>query len=288
MDMWSINDEVLRKTLSEARRVVVVTGAGMSAASGIPTFRDALTGLWEKYDPTELATPEAFERQPDVVTRWYDERRVQIMKCEPNAGHLALAALEQYFEAKAGQDATRGAGGDDADDAWLKVFTQNVDQLHQRAGQRAVQEFHGNLFEWYCLRCGHITRMDQPVLLETYPPLCDRCTPDQDDVVADGYDDLPPAILRPKVVWFGEMLPMNVLADAEHSLAEADLFVSVGTSGTVYPVAGLVEQARTMGVKSVEINPQATPISDVFDWCIRAEAAEALVDWQKLVEQNRS
>jgi NAD-dependent deacetylase len=206
--------------LRGAERVLVLTGAGMSAESGIPTFRDALTGFWARFDPQELATPAAFARQPKLVWDWYAERRAGVLRALPNAGHEALVALE-----RAVPDCT--------------IFTQNVDGLHARAGSRAVHELHGNITRVRCLR--DATHAVEPwgTADDTGVPTCPRCG----------------ARLRPDVVWFGEALPPAVLDAAWASAERADVVLSIGTSNAVEPAASLPWVAADAGALVAVINP---------------------------------
>jgi NAD-dependent deacetylase len=222
----------------------VLTGAGVSAASGIPTFRDALTGLWAKYDPAELATPEAFGRDPGLVTRWYDERRLAVLRCTPNAGHRALVELERQIADRGGH---------------FTLITQNVDRLHQRAGSGSVIELHGSLLVWRCTKTGAEQEFLEAVPFGEYPPRS-----------ADG------GLLRPGVVWFGEVLREGAIAAAERAVGECDLFLSLGTSGIVYPAAGLIEIAAASGARTCEINLDETPASHIADWSIRGRCDEVL------------
>jgi len=233
----------VRRLLSEAGSVAILTGAGVSAESGIPTFRDAQTGLWAKYDPMELATPQAFTRDPALVTRWYDERRRKCQECEPNPGHLALARLQDEFEA-AGKGFT--------------LITQNVDRLHQQAGSRDPLELHGTLWVWRCTACGE-EREERQVPFPEYPPRC-----------ACG------GMRRPGVVWFGEGLPDSVLAAAWQAAESCGLFMSLGTSSLVEPAASLGRAAAAAGAKTVEINPQETPLSSGVDISVRGMTGELL------------
>jgi NAD-dependent deacetylase len=210
--------------LTAARHVCVLTGAGVSAESGVPTFRDALTGLWSRFNPEDLATPEAFERNPEFVWNWYESRREMIRRVEPNPGHYALAELARRVPR-------------------FTLVTQNVDGLHQRAGSRGVLEYHGNI-------------------------LRDRCTVER--VVANRSDDsrngLPVCatcggLLRPDVVWFGEVIPAGPMRAAAEAAGDCDVFLSVGTSSLVYPAAGLAECALDAGATVIEINPNATDLS---------------------------
>ena len=219
--------------LAEARRWVVMTGSGVSAESGVATFRDAQTGLWARYDPQQLATPGAFERDPQLVWQWYQWRRGQITRTDPNAGHRALAELQRI---KPG----------------LVLVTQNVDGLHQRAGSRDVIEFHGNIHRNRCLRCSR----PGPESAEAHPPGCIHCG----------------GLLRPDVVWFGEAIPVAALEAAARAVEACDLFLSVGTSSLVYPAAALAETALRLRSPVVEINPNPTPLSARADFTLRGRA----------------
>jgi NAD-dependent deacetylase len=203
--------------LRVARRVTVLTGAGISAESGIPTFRDALTGLWARYRPEDLATPEAFARNPRLVWEWYAWRRGLVERAEPNAGHRALATLE---------DRVPG----------MVLATQNVDGLHQRAGSQRVLELHGNIVRTRCSREGD--RVDRWADGPEVPPRCPRCA----------------AALRPDVVWFGEPLPAAALDAAWRAAASCEVFLSVGTSNLVEPAASLPWRAAAAGAEVMVIN----------------------------------
>ena len=225
--------------LREARFVAALTGAGISAESGIATFRDAREGLWARFDPRELATPSAFARNPKRVWDWYAWRRERVASAEPNPGHRALAALESRAPE-------------------FVLITQNVDGLHQRAGSRKVVELHGNISRVKCSREGTIcTRWDES---EPDVPRCPACG----------------AYLRPDVVWFEEMLPEAALAAAEDAARRCDVLLVVGTSAEVYPAAGLPESARASGAIVVEVNPNATPLSDEAHYVLRGPAGAVL------------
>jgi len=228
----------LKELAEGGRGVVVLTGAGMSAESGVPTFRGK-DGFWEKESVEDLATPWGFARDPAKVWRWYDERRRQIATCRPNAGHLSLAA----YEARHGD---------------LTVVTQNIDGLHSVAGSRRVLELHGNIFRVRCERDGLVTE-DRRTPLPVIPPAC-PCG----------------GLLRPDVVWFGEMLEERVMEAATAAAESADLFLVIGTSSVVYPAAGLPAVAGAAGAWVVEINPEETPLSDQVDEVLRGTAAEIL------------
>jgi len=233
----------VRGFLRACDSLTVLTGAGVSAESGIPTFRDAQTGLWARYDPMELATPEAFARDPALVSRWYDERRGKCADCRPNPGHLALAQLQQRFEA-AGRRFT--------------LITQNVDRLHQQAGSRDPVELHGTLWLWRCTSCGE-EREEREIPFPDHPPRC-----------ACG------SIRRPGVVWFGESLPEAALAAAWQAAESCELFMSLGTSSLVEPAASLARVAANAGAKTVEINLKRTPLSTRVDISIAGATGELL------------
>ena len=221
-----------------ARRVVALTGSGISAESGVPTFRDAQTGLWARYDPQELATGEAFARDPELVWSWYAWRRGLVEGARPNAGHEALAELEGTVPA-------------------FTLVTQNVDGLHQEAGSAGVLELHGNIRRSRCSLEAVIVEAEET---DCVPPLCPNCG----------------APLRPDVVWFGEALPEDTLAAAWEAARSCDLFLSVGTSGLVYPAASLPYEALENGAAVVEVNPEPTPLSSRADFAVRGTAGEVL------------
>jgi NAD-dependent deacetylase len=231
--------EKLLAALRHAEHVVVLTGAGISAESGVPTFRDAQTGLWAKYDPQELATPEAFERNPGLVWDWYAYRRQLVSECAPNPAHLALAVLEKRVPR-------------------FTLITQNIDELHQRAGSRDPVELHGSIHRCRCLQGEHITRQwsDGPEV----PPRCAECG----------------SLLRPDVVWFGEALPFEAFARAVAATQDADVFFSIGTSAVVYPAAALPLEAVEHGATTVEINPEQTSVSVMMDFVVEGPAGVVL------------
>jgi NAD-dependent deacetylase len=208
--------------LRRAQQVTALTGAGVSAESGLPTFRDPLTGLWAKYRPEDLATPQAFRRNPKLVWKWYEWRRSLVAKARPNPGHLALAEMARRVPR-------------------MTLLTQNVDGLHQIAGSPGVVELHGNITRSRCFDNGHPAGSWEDA--GEVPPRCDRCG----------------SLLRPDVVWFGESLPVQAIAAAREAVERCDLFFSIGTSGTVQPVASFVEWARTRGATVVIINPEVSP-----------------------------
>ena len=227
----------LRARLRDAARVTVLTGAGVSAASGVPTFRGP-DGLWRNYRPEDLATPEAFARDPRLVWEWYDWRRTLIAGCRPNAAHEALARW----------------GARDG----FTLITQNVDGLHELAGTPNVIRFHGSIWELRCTRCG-AAREDRTAPLAALPPSCARCG----------------ALERPGVVWFGETIDPGVLARCGRAL-DCDIFLSVGTSSVVYPAAGLTREAARRGAFTVEINPVATETAPGLDLVITAPAEHVI------------
>jgi len=237
-------------SLRSARRVAVLTGAGVSAESGVPTFREAQTGLWAQFEPTDLATPQAFERDPQTVWEWYAWRRELVARAEPNPGHLALAALETSLN-------RRGAH--------FTLITQNVDGLHQRAGSQNVVELHGNLSQTKCSREDRVVESWPPT--RRVPPPCPHCG----------------ALLRPDVVWFGEALPREALAAAERAANESDIFISVGTSGVVEPAASLPFAALEHGAIVVEINPEATPLTPLAAHVLTGPSGAVLPDLVKAV-----
>jgi len=228
----------LIEALRNAQHIAVLTGAGISAESGLSTFRDAQTGLWARYRPEDLATPQAFERNPRLVWEWYAWRRQVVAQARPNAGHLALVEMERRL-------------------ARLTLITQNVDGLHQRAGSRQVIELHGNIQRTKCFR--------ENVVIEKWPdtddvpPRCPRCG----------------GLLRPDVVWFGEALPLEALRLAVAAANTCQVFMSVGTSGLVQPAASLAYQALAKGALVVEVNPDSTPLS-AHATCLNGPAGQVL------------
>ncbi len=228
--------------VKEARKITVLTGAGVSAASGVPTFRGR-GGLWKNYPPEQLATPEAFRRDPKLVWEWYNWRRELISKCIPNAGHSVLASWSRRYPG-------------------FKLITQNVDGLHEKAGTAGVIRFHGSIWEVLCWqRCPASPERwwDDRVPLPDIPPSCPQCE----------------GLLRPGVVWFGESIDPDVLKLSVDA-ARCDLFLAVGTSAVVYPAAGLAREARSSGAFTVEINPDTTPSSAAVDMSIQGRAEEVL------------
>ncbi len=221
--------------LSAATRVVALTGSGVSAESGVPTFRDAQTGVWARFRPEDLATPEAFRADPKRVWDWYAWRRRLVAEARPNPAHVALADLESLVPG-------------------FTLITQNVDGLHQRAGSQEPIEFHGNLAVTLC--ADEMTTVDDWHDDGNAVPTCARCG----------------GLLRPGVVWFGEAIPGDALDRAERACAEAEVLLSIGTSSLVWPAAGLAETALRAGAAVVEINIDNTPLSSLADFRLRGPA----------------
>ncbi len=224
--------------LAQARSVCVSTGAGMTAESGVPTFRDAQPGHWSRFRPEDLATPEAFDRDPRFVWGWYRRRRAKLRKIEPHVGHVLLSEWESRLPN-------------------FTVVTQNVDGLHHRAGSQHVIELHGRLDAARCVSCNY-QRSDLDDLGED--PKCPDCS----------------ERLRPGVVWFGEALPSGAIEAAYAAAGTCELMLVIGTSGVVQPAAALAGAAREAHAHVVEINPAPTPISDVADVCLRSTCSAAL------------
>lgn len=228
----------------------MLSGAGISAESGVPTFRDDKNGLWARFDPYELSSEQGWQQHPERVWGWYLWRHYLVSRVEPNEGHRAVAAWERY--------------------AAVSVVTQNVDDLHERAGSSIVHHVHGSLFEFRCAACGspytgELPDMPEPAL-EVEPPVC----------VCGG-------LIRPDIVWFGEQLPDGPWRGAVEATEAADVMIVVGTSGIVYPAAGLAELALARGTTVIEVNPEPTPLSDIVTVSIRDTATRALPGlWQRL------
>jgi len=231
--------ETIAQHIGQAHRLTVLTGAGVSAASGVPTFRGP-AGLWRSFRPEDLATPQAFRRDPQLVWEWYDWRRQKIAACQPNAAHRAIArwSLRPGFT----------------------LVTQNVDGLHERAGTSGVIRYHGSIWRLRCAAaCGAAEWEDLQAPLLSLPPHCPACG----------------ALARPGVVWFGEAIPAEAARLADTATA-CDVFLSVGTSSLVYPAAGLLHEARARGAWTVEINPEPTASAGLVDAAIAMAAEEAL------------
>jgi len=228
----------VREWLGQARSVAVLTGAGVSAESGVPTFRGD-EGLWKQFRPEDLATPAAFARDPKLVWEWYDWRRARIAQTKPNPGHYALAEIEKRIPR-------------------FTLITQNVDGLHELAGSRNILRLHGSIWMVRCTSC-EVEREDRRAPLPKIPPKCE-CG----------------GLLRPGVVWFGESLPSNVWRDAEAAASTADLFLVIGTSAVVYPAAGLAQIAKNSGARVVEINIAETALSAEIDEFLQGPSGELL------------
>lgn len=238
----------LARRLTPDARITVLTGAGVSAASGVPTFRGA-DGLWKHFRPEQLATPQAFARDPRLVWEWYDWRRQVIARCEPNAAHHVLASWSRTFPN-------------------FTLVTQNVDGLHERAGTRDVIRLHGSIWEVQCARgCAASPPRwrDETVPYPEIPPRCPHCGDP----------------IRPGVVWFGEALDPDIVGRADEAAA-CDVFITIGTSAVVYPAAGLIEVARRGGAYTAEINPEATPAT--VDLALRGGAEAVLPDIDRLLQ----
>ena len=234
-----------KRIFDKNNRVVVLTGAGISAESGIPTFRGK-DGLWKKYDVTQLATPEAFKKNPQLVWEWYNYRREIISQALPNQGHKIIAELEKYYND-------------------FLLITQNIDGLHIKAGNKKVIELHGNIWRNKCSKCGK----SYGDIKSKNVPKCEIC---------GGY-------IRPDVVWFGESLDKKLLEKAFSKSSKADIFLVVGTSAVVYPAAYFPQVAKNNGAFLIEINIEETPISGIADIIIRKSASAGLNElFGKLLE----
>lgn len=233
----------LKRLLQTSTRVTVLTGAGVSQESGVPTFRDK-DGLWQKFKPEELASMSAFLKNPELVWEWYEHRRKVIREVKPNAGHEALAKMQKYFKK-------------------FTLITQNVDGLHTRAGNTDILEVHGNIMRSYCVDCGEFA--PKGFLEKIRSALESRCAK------CEGR-------LRPDVVWFGEMLPQDIWTKSVEASEQCDLFFTIGTSAAVYPAAGLPLHAKQHGAYVVEINPQQTEITPDMDEHLRGTSAGILAE----------
>ena len=228
----------LKKALRNADRVAILTGAGISAESGVPTFRGP-DGLWQNYQVTDLATPEAFARDPELVWRFYNWRRRLISRVSYNRAHEALAEMERFVP-------------------YFTLITQNVDGLHISAGSRNVLEIHGNLWKVGCTLCGKIIENRSPDMGTL--PRCKSCG----------------GLLRPQVVWFGEALDPDLLGRAVDSLRRCQIMLKIGTSGLVEPAASLSLEARSGGAVLAEINTERTPYSDLMDFMLKGKAGDVV------------
>ena len=252
----SYSDELVRR-LAEAEHVAVLTGAGVSAESGVPTFRDE-GGLWEKFSPQELANVEAFLDNPELVQGWYAHRRRVVTETAPNPAHHALATLEALVQRDGGS---------------FLLVTQNVDDLHRQAGSEAVVELHGNITRSYCIDCRR-------------PASEADLAPDAADKIAKCPDC--GGLLRPDVVWFGEMLPEGAMEKAQQAAAEADVFLSVGTSAVVYPAAGLPLAAAQHGAYVAEVNVERSAVAGEVNEVVLGKAGETLPPLIEAVQSARA
>jgi len=229
--------ELIADKLKNAKKIVFVTGAGISQESGIPTFRGT-DGLWRKYDPMQLATIDAFYDDPKLVWEWYEDRRKNILQAKPNPGHSAIAELEKYKE--------------------VTVLTQNIDGLHQRSGSTKVLELHGSIIRIKCSVCNFKDNI--PTSFDELPPICSSCN----------------NILRPDVVWFGESLPQDVWNQAIFEAKSCDVMIIAGTSLVVSPANTLPVYAKQNSALLVEVNPEETIMSSEMDLSLKMTSAKAL------------
>lgn len=235
----------VKQAVRDARHLVVFTGAGVSAESGVHTFRDALTGLWARFDPMQLATPEAFRRDPALVWGWYEWRRQLLLGVEPNPAHHAIAKLERRLPR-------------------VTLITQNVDDLHERAGSTNVLHLHGSIFAPRCFDCGRPHEFDAAPAMASEqalePPRCSACN----------------GLVRPGVVWFGEALPEGALDAAFAAAGDCDCLLSVGTSGVVQPAAQIPEVAARAGATLIHVNPDAVPVHSANQYSLQGPAGRIL------------
>lgn len=227
--------------LYDARSVACLTGAGVSAESGVATFRDAATGLWSEFDPQQLASQEGFAANPGLVWRWYMERLQRISSVQPNPGHIALAEMAGRFEQ-------------------FDLITQNIDDLHERGGSPTVYHLHGSITRYRCNRCRAGYTLRPQDIASVTPPLCPYCR----------------GFIRPSIVWFGEMLPQRELEEAWRAASECDVMLVVGTSGVVFPAAQLPQMAQEHGAVIIEVNPDPTAAAYTPDVALRRPSGEAL------------
>jgi NAD-dependent deacetylase len=239
----------LIETLRKTRSVAVLTGAGISAESGLPTFRDAMTGLWAKFNPQELATPQAFRKNPKLVWDWYATRRERAKSAKPNPGHFALAEMEKHYP-------------------HFSLITQNIDSLHQAAGSQNVVELHGNISRVKCFDQNHLAETWEENGAEV--PKCVTCG----------------SLLRPDVVWFGEQLPEQAFESAVTAAYNCEVFFSIGTSGTVEPAASLARVAAQSGATVITINLEVDNIAAPPRFSFNAKAGELLPALVKAITRN--
>lgn len=252
-----INEDKLQsisKRINDASRITALTGAGISAASGIPTFRGD-EGLWDEFDPSTLASPEGFRDDPERVWKWYNERRKMISDASPNPGHEALAELEESVE-------------------HFSLITQNVDGLHQEAGSQNIIRLHGNIWEVSCWEdCKESPEQweNYEVPFAEFPPSCPECG----------------GLLRPNVVWFGEQLDPAILQSAQRAIS-CDVFLTIGTSAEVHPAAGFINRASQQGAYTLEINPESTSASSTVDEVLKYGAEDVLPELVRLVGESET
>ncbi len=248
------------QALRSARSIVCLTGAGVSAESGIPTFRDAQTGLWANFDPEVLASIDGFRRDPALVWRWYMDRFGKLCDAQPNPGHIALAGLEEWC--------VSAAGG--REPARFDLFTQNIDSLHEQAGSISLFHLHGRIDRYRCDSCGLPWEMPEGGEVADEPPRCSVCG----------------GLIRPGVVWFGEALPAGTLGKAFDRTAVCDLMLVVGTSGQVFPVAQMPYEARQAGACIIDVNPEDSPISQLADIRLKGPGAVELPAVMEILEAS--
>lgn len=243
--MMDFSPELIQ-LLKKTTRVAVLTGAGVSQESGLRTFRDAQAGLWAQYKPEDLATPTAFARNPKLVWDWYAARREAVRGVLPNAGHYALVQMERNIPE-------------------FTLITQNVDDLHHRAGSKNILELHGNILNVRCSECGTFATTWEDEL--DFVPRCEKCN----------------GLLRPDVVWFEESLPREQLEAAVEATRTCQVFFSIGTSGVVHPAASLAHAAQSQGSVVIEINAELTPLTPKVDYAFHGKSGEILPDLVKAV-----
>lgn len=246
MDKESLQKAI--EIVESTHNVAVLTGAGISAESGIPTFRGD-KGLWNNCRPEDIATPQAFSKDPKFVWEWYDLRRQTIIKADPNPGHYSLVELENKKDG-------------------FTLITQNIDGLHKKAGSKNIIEMHGNIWQMRCTKCGQVY-FDYEVPLKDIPPSCEQCG----------------EMTRPNVVWFGEIIPMSVIDACVVAIDRCDVMLIIGTSGVVEPAASMGLMAMRSGKKVIEINLDTTPGSGMYDLTLRGKSGEILPEFYKHTKQ---
>lgn len=248
---WEAELRSVAQLINAARRVVCLTGAGISAESGVATFRDDHTGLWSRFDPQTLASQEGFAANPGLVWQWYMHRLAIVEQAQPNPAHQAVARLETLVPA-------------------LMIVTQNVDDLHERAGSRHVLHLHGRISRFHCNACSFAHDLQPAERHSALPPRCLSCG----------------GPVRPSVVWFGEPLPSRVLDNAWAASMRCDVMLVVGTSGVVYPAAQLPLLAAQSGARVIDVNPQTTPISEIADVHLRGRSGDLLPRLVELIAER--